>query len=75
MFLRGTIDGRRIDLTCKESVDPWRDIVLDLRPREVMMYTLDRETPASDLEKVTVAEMEAIAAPLRAAGITVQVRG
>ena len=39
------------------------------------MYTLDRETPASDLEKVTVAEMEAIAAPLRAAGITVQVRG
>ena len=75
MFLRGTIDGRRIDLTCKESVDPWRDIVLDLRPREVMMYTLDRETPASDLEKVTGAEMEAIAAPLRAAGITVQVRG
>ena len=75
MFLRGTIDGRRIDLTCKESVDPWRGIVLDLRPREVMMYTLDRETPASDLEKVTVAEMEAIAAPLRAAGITVQVRG
>ena len=75
MFLKGNIGGRRIDLTCEESVDPWRDIVLDLRPREVMMYTIDRETPAKELEKVTVEEMEAIAAPLKAAGIKVQIRG
>ena len=75
MFFKGTIGGRRIDLTCEESVAPWRDIVLSLRPREVMMYTIDRETPAKDLEKVTVEEMEAIAAPLKAAGITVQIRG
>lgn len=75
MFLKGTIGGHRIDLTCEESVAPWRDIVLSLRPREVMMYTIDRETPAKDLEKVTVQEMEAIAAPLKAAGITVQIRG
>lgn len=75
MFLKGTIGGRRIDLTCGESVGPWRDIVLSLRPREVMMYTIDRETPAKDLEKVTVEEMEVIAAPLKAAGITVQIRG
>ena len=40
-----------------------------------MMYTIDRETPAKDLEKVTVEEMEVIAAPLKAAGITVQIRG
>ena len=75
MFLKGNIGGRRIDLTCDESVVPWREIVLSLRPREVMMYTIDRETPAQGLEKVTVEEMEAIAAPLKAAGITVQVRG
>ena len=75
MFLKGTVGGRSIDLTCEESVAPWRDIVLDLRPREVMMYTIDRETPAKELEKVTVEEMEAIAAPLKAAGIKVQIRG
>ena len=75
MFLKGNIGGRRIDLTCEESVAPWRDIVLGLRPREVMMYTIDRETPAKELEKVTVEEMEAIAAPLKAAGIKVQIRG
>lgn len=75
MFLKGTVDGRRIDLTCRESVEPWREIVMSLKPREVMMYTIDRETPAKDLEKVTVEEMEAIAAPLKAAGIKVQIRG
>ena len=75
MFLKGEVNGRRIDLTSPESTRPWTDIVLDLRPREVMMYTLDRETPAKGLEKVTVEEMEAIAAPIKAAGITVQIRG
>lgn len=75
MFLKGTVDGHRIDLTCPESVEPWREIVMSLKPREVMMYTIDRETPAKDLEKVTVEEMEAIAAPLKAAGIKVQIRG
>lgn len=75
MFLKGTFGGRRIDLTSPESVGPWRDIVLSLKPREVMMYTIDRETPAKDLEKVTVGEMEAIAAPLREAGIKIQIRG
>lgn len=75
MFLKGTVNGRRIDLTQPESTRPWTDIVLDLRPREVMMYTIDRETPAKGLEKVTVEEMDRIAAPLKAAGITVQIRG
>lgn len=75
MFLKGTVNGRRIDLTSPESTIPWTNIVLDLRPREVMMYTLDRETPAKGLEKVTVEEMESIAAPIKAQGIPVQIRG
>ena len=75
MFLKGTVGGRRIDLTCKESVAPWRDIVLDLRPREVMMYTIDRDTPEHGLEKVSVEEMAKIAGPLEKEGFMVQIRG
>lgn len=75
MFLKGNINGRRIDMTLPEVTVPWIELVLRLRPREVMMYTLDRETPAKELEKVTVEEMEIIAAPLRDAGIEVQIRG
>lgn len=75
MFLKGTVNGRRIDMTQPEIVAPWVKLALELRPREVMMYTIDRETPVKDLEKVTIAEMEKIAEPLKAAGLTVQIRG
>ncbi len=72
MFLR---KGTEIDCTALRFVLPWQALVLELSPREVMMYTIDRETPESGLEKVSVDDMERIAAPLREAGIRVQVRG
>ena len=46
-----------------------------LSPREVMMYTLDRETPAQGLQKVSVEQMRSIAEPLMRKGIKVQIRG
>lgn len=75
MFLKGLVNGERVDMTLPEITKPWIDIVLDLRPREVMMYSLDRETPAKHLEKVTVEEMQKIAVPLIENGIKVQIKG
>lgn len=59
----------------EENVEEWRRIVLDLRPREVMVYTIDRQTPAGGLEKCSVAEMEAVTGPLSAAGLKIQIKG
>ncbi|MBQ0025540.1 MAG: radical SAM protein [Bacteroidales bacterium] len=75
MFLRGKDGLQEIDSTEPALVREWTELVLRLRPREVMMYTLDRVPPLKTLGKVTVGEMEAIAAPLVAAGITVQIKG
>lgn len=75
MFLKGTVNGVEIDCTNEEHVAKWRDLVRELAPREVMMYTIDRETPAKDLQKVTVEQMEAIAAPLKEEGFNIQIRG
>ena len=75
MFLRGEVDGEVIDCTSAEDVARWVDMAISLNPREVMMYTLDRETPAQNLSKVTVEEMEQIARPLIEKGIKVQIRG
>lgn len=75
MFLRGEVDGEVIDCTSAEDVARWVDMAISLNPREVMMYTLDRETPAQNLSKVTVEEMEQIAKPLIEKGIKVQIRG
>lgn len=75
MFLKGVENGVEIDCTCKEHVEAWQNLVRELAPREVMMYTIDRETPAKNLQKVSVEEMEAIAAPLVNEGFKIQIRG
>jgi len=76
MFLKGTLEnGNYIDSTLSTLVKKWIDIVLELKPREVMVYTIDRDTPNPNLEKVTIAEMKDITNPLRKAGISVQISG
>ena len=71
MFLRSS----DFDSSSPEVLDGWIKIVKDLRPREVMVYTLDREAPAAGLEKFSVEEMTALTRPLSEAGIKVQIRG
>ena len=71
MFLRSP----SFDSSAPEVLLPWMDIVRQLRPREVMVYTLDRETPAKDLTKFTVAEMTALVRPLLEEGFNIQIKG
>ena len=75
MFLKGEVDGVVIDCRNEEHCTAWRDLVRELKPREIMMYTIDRETPAQNLQKVTVEEMTAIAEPLLKEGFKIQIKG
>ena len=70
-FLRGEYEGQIIDNTTDEELNTWYTMVDHLHPKQVMMYVIDRATPLQTLSKVPAAEMEAIAAPLRAKGIDV----
>ena len=51
------------------------DIVRRLKPREVMVYTIDRETPMKGLRKYTVEEMRALVQPLIDEGYKLQIKG
>ena len=75
MFLRGTYDGRTVDNTTGREVDAWLALVREIAPRQVMIYTIDRDTPVPDLEKVPVEELRAIASRVEALGIPVSVAG
>ncbi len=75
MFLRGEQNGIKFDSTEAVNTEPWIGLVRELKPREIMMYTIDRETPNSTLKKVTVEEMERIAKPLVDDGFFVQIKG
>lgn len=63
------------DTASPEALSAWIEIVRDLKPRQVMVYTIDRETPDKSLEKYTVDEMAAFVKPLTDEGFDVQIRG
>ena len=71
MFLKGP----DYDSSCPECLAAWMDIVRELHPREIMVYTLDRETPMKGLVKFTAEEMTDMVKPLVDEGFSVQVRG
>lgn len=70
-FLRGEHLGKTIDNTTPEELNAWYAAVERLRPREIMIYVIDRATPVKTLEKLSRDEMETIAAPLIAKGYKV----
>ena len=47
----------------------WLKAVKDIAPRQVMIYTIDRETPAHNLLKATHEELDRIVELLKAEGI------
>ena len=69
MFLRGEYLGQRVDNTTEEEVSAWLKLIADIAPKQVMVYSLDRDTPCQTLEKVEKDELRAIAARVEALGI------
>lgn len=73
LFMKGTHQGLSVDNTSDEYVLPWVEIVKEIAPQQVMIYTIDRETPSPLLEKASHEELDRIAAQVQQAGIPVSV--
>jgi wyosine [tRNA(Phe)-imidazoG37] synthetase (radical SAM superfamily) len=69
MFMRGECKGESVDNTGEEYVAPWLEAVKDIKPQQVMIYTIDRETPTQGLLKATHEQLDAIRDRVIAAGI------
>ena len=73
MLMKGEYEGHNLDNTTEQYIAPYIEALGRIKPRAVMLYTLDRETPVSGLEKADPEVMEAIATRIRALGIEVSV--
>ena len=71
MFLK----SKDFDSSSPEVLNGWMDIVRLLKPREVMVYTIDRPTPEEGLQKFTVEEMRRLVQPLIDEGFLIQIKG
>lgn len=76
MLTRGEHDGKAVDNTTEAEVDALIEAYKRIRPREVMIYTIDRRTPEQSLQHISRTELDAIADRIRkAVGVEVQVSG
>ncbi|MDE6491060.1 MAG: radical SAM protein [Muribaculaceae bacterium] len=73
MILRGSYNGTLVDNTTPAEIEALIEAYRTIGPREVMIYSIDRKTPAEQLEKVPHEELAEIATHITAAtGIPVQ---
>jgi hypothetical protein len=75
LFLRGTFKGKVIDNTTPEELKVWLSAIQMIRPFEVMIYTISRDTPEGkgDLSKVPLKELNRIARMVNRLGIKTSV--
>lgn len=69
MFMKGTFNGESVDNTGEDYIQPWLEALREIRPQQVMIYTIDRETPAHGLKKAEPALLDAIKLRVEELGI------
>lgn len=71
MFLR----SQDFDTSSPEVLEGLFEIIRELRPREIMAYTIDRPTPVEGLEKFSEVEMRKLLWPLLKEGFKISIKG
>lgn len=73
LFVRGVVNGAQIDNTTEEEINLWIGHLLNIKPKLVMLYPIERGTPEKGLEKISADELNAIALKLSGYGIASEV--
>lgn len=69
MFLRGENNGVSVDNTSDSDISAWLEVLKDINPTLVVIYSLDRDTPSDTLIKVPFEELEKIGKKVEEIGI------
>jgi wyosine [tRNA(Phe)-imidazoG37] synthetase (radical SAM superfamily) len=73
LFLRGEYNGHFIDNTTPEEIEAWLQIVKKINPEYVMIYPIDRGTPAKNIQKIPEEKLKEIAAQVENEGLKTKV--
>jgi wyosine [tRNA(Phe)-imidazoG37] synthetase (radical SAM superfamily) len=73
LFVRGSYLGQTVDNTIEKEIAAWLDLLNEINPSQVMIYTIARDTPVNTLVKVSAADLNGIARQVKKLGFEVQV--
>ena len=75
IFLSGELNGKRFTNSDEAQVEAWLQLIKEIAPRQVMIYTIDRPVPTCGLEKVPLRRLQEIGERVKAAGFEVSIAG
>jgi wyosine [tRNA(Phe)-imidazoG37] synthetase (radical SAM superfamily) len=75
LFTRGKYNEKVFDNTTDEEISAWLLALARIKPKQVMIYTLDRPAPIDSIERISLEELNAIAEKVKKAGFEVVVAG
>jgi wyosine [tRNA(Phe)-imidazoG37] synthetase (radical SAM superfamily) len=75
LFLKGDVNGEQIDNSSELELSGLISVYKMIQPEKIMIYTFERDTPASGLHKISVSELHKIAKRLENEGFVVEVSG
>jgi wyosine [tRNA(Phe)-imidazoG37] synthetase (radical SAM superfamily) len=73
LFVKGTYKGQTVDNSTEKEISAWIELLEKIKPSQVMIYTIARDTPIDTLKKVSFNDLNAIASLIENAGFNVQV--
>jgi len=73
MFIRGEYKGVAFDNTTDYEVGEWIKILQHIKPKEVMIYPIARDTPLQGLEKISSEKLNEIGDKVTKLGIKIKV--
>ena len=73
LFLEGSHNGKDIGNTSDKEVEAWLQTIAEIKPKEVMVYTISRDTPLLGLQKAKPEKLGEIAAKVENLGFKVQI--
>lgn len=75
LFLKAKHRGKVIDNSGPKAVAEWIELLKQINPAHVMIYTIDRETPLPTAQKIEAARLNEIKAAVLKAGLSADVYG
>lgn len=73
MFVQGSFKGQKIDNTSEEEITAWLELLKKIKPSQVMIYTIARDTPVETLKKAPAQTLNLIAKKVEEAGFEAQI--
>jgi len=60
MFLKGSFNGVPFDNTTDREIESWIELLKEIQPRSVMIYSIARDTPAENLIGIKLSKLKEI---------------